>query len=387
MSFLSNITANQLPRRAKSPMTKLLDRQMFLSYIKSYCVCIVSLIGLFIVVDLFNNLEDFRNATNGFVEMMQYVAIYYAYNTAKIFDRISEAIVLLAAMFSVALMQRNNELLPLLSAGVSTRRVVAPVLCGAMFMLGLSAANQELILPHVDPFLVENRGDPHGNRETEVAGAYDTATGILVTGERAVKKGLLIKDFFVGIPPQPGRQRHISLQAKEAHYIPPSSEKHSGGWLLTSTKPAELDDWKEEEILEWIAPGQYFLYTTEADFDLVTRIKNWQIYTPTWKLLRVLTQDGNKLAAVAVMFHMRLTRPILGMILVFLGLSVILRDQNRNIFISAGLCLLLCGFFFGVCFTCQALGNYEFLSPVMAAWAPVILFGPFSLVTFDAVHT
>ena len=368
-------------------MWKLLDRQMFLSYMKSYVVCVVSLLGLFIVVDLFNNLEDFRNATEDFVSMMEYVAVYYAYNTAKIFDRISEAIVLLAAMFSVALMQRNNELIPLLSAGVSTRRVVMPVVIGAFCMVFLSVANQEFILPRVDPFLVENRGDPNGDREMEVQGVYDTDSGILITGEKAIRKGLVIKGFMIGIRPQPGRERYISLQAGEAHFIPPGPEKRSGGWMMTSTKPAELEDWTDEDVLEMIVPGQFFLHTPEVDFELVTRIKNWEIYTPTWKLLRVMSRDGNNLAKVAVMFHVRLTRPVLGMILVFLGLSVILRDQNRNIFVSAGMCLFLCGFFFTACFTCQALGNYEILSPAFAAWLPVIMFGPVSIVMFDAVQT
>ena len=97
--------------------------------------------------------------------------------------------------------------------------------------------------------------------------------------------------------------------------------------------------------------------------------------------------DTNKLASVAVLFHMRLTRPILGMVLVLLGLSVILRDQNSNIFVSAGLCLGLCALFFASCFTCQSLGNYEYLSPALAAWLPVLVFGPLSLVMFDAIHT
>jgi lipopolysaccharide export system permease protein len=90
---------------------------------------------------------------------------------------------------------------------------------------------------------------------------------------------------------------------------------------------------------------------------------------------------------MAVLFHMRLTRPILGMILVFLGLSVILRDQNRNVFISAGLCLALCATFFAVCFSCQQLGDKEFLSPALAAWMPVMIFGPLAFVMFDAIHT
>ena len=90
---------------------------------------------------------------------------------------------------------------------------------------------------------------------------------------------------------------------------------------------------------------------------------------------------------MAVLFHMRLTRPILGMVLVFLGLSVILRDQNRNVIISSGMCLVLCGVFFGINYTCKMLGDNDYLSPALAAWMPVLISGPFCLVMFDAVHT
>ena len=84
---------------------------------------------------------------------------------------------------------------------------------------------------------------------------------------------------------------------------------------------------------------------------------------------------------------MRLTRPILGLLLVFMGLSVILRDQNRNVYISTALCLVLCGLFFGACFACKHLGDNEYLSPALAAWLPVLVFGPLAFVLFDAIHT
>jgi lipopolysaccharide export system permease protein len=77
----------------------------------------------------------------------------------------------------------------------------------------------------------------------------------------------------------------------------------------------------------------------------------------------------------------------MGMLLIFLGLSVILRDQNRNVFISAGLCLCVCALFFGVTFLCKHLGNHDYLPPALAAWLPVLLFGPIAFVLFDAVHT
>jgi lipopolysaccharide export system permease protein len=97
--------------------------------------------------------------------------------------------------------------------------------------------------------------------------------------------------------------------------------------------------------------------------------------------------ESTRLAAMAVLFHMRLTRPLVGMVLVFLGLSVILRDQNRNVIISSGLCLVLCGVFFAAGYACKMLGDNEYLNPALAAWMPVLGFGPFAVVMFDAVHT
>src|SRR5476649_2823268 len=116
-------------------MLTILDRQMIYSYVKAYLFCLVSLTGLFIVVDLFMNLEDFTANRKDFLSVINYVGVYYGYKFFQIFDRLCEPVVLLAGMFTVAWVQRNNELLPLLSAGVSTRRVVLPVLICAMSMM------------------------------------------------------------------------------------------------------------------------------------------------------------------------------------------------------------------------------------------------------------
>ncbi len=127
--------------------------------------------------------------------------------------------------------------------------------------------------------------------------------------------------------------------------------------------------------------------------DTVVRIKTWYQYLPTWRILHELDRPGNSAqhANLAIVFHTRLTRPLIGVILVVLGLSVILRDQNRNVFVSTGLCLMLCVIFFASIFACQYLGKEDFaaayVSPALAAWLPVLVFGPFALVMYDAVHT
>jgi lipopolysaccharide export system permease protein len=47
----------------------------------------------------------------------------------------------------------------------------------------------------------------------------------------------------------------------------------------------------------------------------------------------------------------------------------------------------MCAVFFGACFGCKHLGDHDYLSPALAAWLPVLFFGPLGFVLFDAVHT
>ena len=107
---------------------KLIDRSLFAAFLKAYLLCLVSLLSLYVVIDLFTKLDDFAEAeqVKGLLPLVRHIATYYGYQVIHIFDQLCEPIVLLAAMFTVTMMQRSNELIPLLSAGVSTRRVGTP---------------------------------------------------------------------------------------------------------------------------------------------------------------------------------------------------------------------------------------------------------------------
>lgn len=362
----------------------LLDRLLIRSYVKAYLVCLVSLLGLYIIVDLFTNIEDFAGHSKGLVHVLKHIGVYYGFQVTKYFIQMCEVIALLAAMFTVAWMQRSNELLPLLSAGVSTRRVVRPVLLAGCAVLSLGVLTQELLIPRFGAILTYDRDDLTGEKEVIAHGAWEP-NEIYIHGYAGRRHKQMVRPFHVLIPESiAGNMTHVS--AEEGYYLPPGGGPRTGGWLLVNTKQAELKD--VEGVLERIDPGKYFLRTTEVDFEALTRSRTWYALASTPRLREELDRaDTARLAAMAVLFHMRLTRPILGMLLLVMGLSVILRDQNRNIFISTGLCLVLCGVFFAALFACKSLGENDYLSPALAAWLPVLCFGPLAFVLFDAVHT
>jgi lipopolysaccharide export system permease protein len=284
-------------------------------------------------------------------------------------------------------MQRNNELLPLLSAGVPTRRIVFPILLSASMFLTLAILNQELLIPRLGNRLLSNKDEEDNQKDLEVQGAF-VSNDIFIEGQTPSRRDRSIKPFFCLIRGGSVLRTSVHLSAEEAHYIPPGNGRYSGGWLMTGTHPDELDCSESSSVLERIDPGKYFLYTPDVDFDTMTRPRTWFQLTSTYRLYEELQKpDTTRLAQLAVLFHMRLTRPILGVILVVLGLSTILKDQNRNVFVSAGLCLILCAVFFTALFVSRQLGDKDILSPALAAWLPVLVFGPLAFVKFDAVHT
>jgi lipopolysaccharide export system permease protein len=357
---------------------KLVDRTLFAAFLKAYLLCLVSLLSLYVIIDLFTKLDDFAEQVHGLGPLVRHVATYYGYQSIRIFDQLCESIVLLAAMFTVVWVQRNNELLPLLSAGVPTRRVLRPVLAGATLMVGLGVANQELVIPRVADALLTDKSDLGGTKAVGVQGTYEP-NGVHIEGNAATRQTLEVTPFFVALPES---MSGLHLSAKRAVYLP---ERKS--WLMEDTVPPTLPE-NCPPVLEPIDPGRYYLKVEEVDFDVLTRNKNWYMFAATPRLRELLYRaDGRPQPSIAVLFHMRLTRPVLGVLLVVMGLALILRDPGRNIYVGAGLCLIMCAVFFAAVFACRQLGDQEWLTPALAAWLPVLLFGPFAFALFDAIHT
>ena len=75
---------------------------------------------------------------------------------------------------------------------------------------------------------------------------------------------------------------------------------------------------------------------------------------------------------------------MLDVTLLFLGLPVILRRESRNIFVSAGICLLMVGGFVIVVLGCHQAGGSTLIKPALAAWLPVMLFVPLTRNTMRA---
>jgi lipopolysaccharide export system permease protein len=90
----------------------ILDRYLLRQFLQIFAICFCSLAGLYIVIDAFGNLDDFmRFSSDEHGSLWKIMGEYYGYRTIGFFDRTSGILTLIAAMFTIAMFQRFNEVI------------------------------------------------------------------------------------------------------------------------------------------------------------------------------------------------------------------------------------------------------------------------------------
>ena len=222
---------------------RILDSQRYWSFFKAYVICYVSLVGLFIVIDAFSNLDEFAKRADGIVEISQIMGRYYLIHQSLFFDYLCGVIGMMAAIFTVTFMQRNNEQLAILAAGVSTHRAIRPVLISSVIVSTFAVGNQELVMPRYAEELAKSHDDD-GQRTVHVTSRYDPRSIMFdaVDADRATKT---LFPFYATLPPSILGEIE-EVKGQQATYIPPDhpTAPFKGGWLIrqaTINPPLEGD--------------------------------------------------------------------------------------------------------------------------------------------------
>jgi lipopolysaccharide export system permease protein len=387
---------------------RILDRQRYWGFFKAYFTCYVSLVGLFIVIDAFSNMDEFQKRAEGVVETASIMGRYYLIHQAAYFDLLGSVISMMAAIFTVTWMQRNNEHLAMLAAGISTHRAIRPVLISAVLVSALSVINQEWIIPANSEELQKSHDDD-GTRAVQVPIRYDARVLIIHGSEADRATKTIINRFNATILYQVFGQLH-EIEGKQATYIPPDhpTAPIKGGWLVRGATVSPAID---PELLEpgasivtkvndtagfpppyetAVVPGDVYFLKSSLSFKAMTRKANWYQDASMAELLDGLSDpasDGTERADITMYIHVRLLRPILAMTLMFMTLPLVLGGYGRNMFINLGFALGNSAMFYGVVMLCTYLGSNAVLAPSLAAWLPLFVFALLATIRWDWIRT
>jgi len=372
---------------------RILDRYLTWEFFKVYWICFFSLVGLYLVFDVFANLDKFIFWTDSTGELLSVMGEYYYYRLLVFFMYCGAYVTLIAAMFTITWFKNNNELVALWAAGISNRRIIWPLLIAGALISGSLVYVQEGVLPQYKSQLMRTTKDLKGKLGLEFQPRYDQKTDILMAGTAAYADRKRIDRPSFMLPPTLAG-RNASLTAAEAFYEPPTGDRPGGYRFPHVREPEDLTTQPSLRLnripvvltpvdTPWLDKGSCFV-VSEMPFEQLTGGDAWRRYSSTWDLIQGLHNPsldyGNR---VRVQIHGRMVQPILDVTLILLGLPFVLATSQRTVYVSIAICLVIVGLFVLVKLAAQSLGSLGILSPALSAWLPALIFVPLAVYLTD----
>ena len=368
-------------------MTRI-DRYISAEFARVFLICFATFLGLFIVADFVNQFDRLMAQAETHNGIGQVLLDYYGPKIPWFFDFIGRIVGLVAAVFAVTSLQRNNEMAAMMAAGISRYRIVKPVIIGVALIAILGVLNRELLIPKLGERIYADAGNVYGQAREDVRAQYDHATGIFIDGEGLVAAEQAIANPTFHLPPDLA-SRGTVIVAEEARRIPSAAQRPAGfamlGVDLEKTKLAHSIS-KDERVVvyhprdvDWLKQDQLYV-VTDLPFAQLRADSNWKQCASTLSLIEMARNESLDTGAdVSMSIHSRILQPLVDMLLLFLGLPVVLSRESRNAFIAVGSCMLVVTVFVIAVLGLHGLGSSYLVKPSLAAWLPIIIFLPISV--------
>lgn len=362
---------------------KIMDRYLFMNFVVAYLICFVSLVGLYIVIDMFSNVDELLEDRAGTLVFLRRVATYYGVHSFEYFARLSPVITMIAAMTTLANLHRHNEIVAMLAAGIPTRRALVPILAGVMLVVGLGVLNREFVLPHYSLVLQRRHEDIDAKRAVQPSMQIDKDQ-VLFQASAAYRQEKRIENVNITLPVE------IAGSLQEVHcreaYHRTDPANGAQGWILVEPEPA-LDLTASNGKVRRLASGETFVESNVTFEDMIRR-SHWKSFAGTLELVRLLQREEIKdPQEVRILIHNRLMDPVIHLLLVLIGIPFVLQWERRNVYAGIAVAMGLCGAFFVAISAAGYIASYGYFDAVFAAWAPVFLFGPIAMALSNRIGT
>jgi len=376
-------------------MTRI-DRYILSEFARVFLICFLTFLGLFIVTDFVNNLDELidHGKTNG--GLPRTLFDFYGPKVPWFFDLISRIVALVAAVFAVTSLQRNNEMASMMAAGISRWRIVKPLILGVLAIAIFGALNRELLIPKLGAKTTRDARNIAGKSEEEFRSQYDHASGIFIDAKGIVPATRTITDLSLSLPTSIA-QRGTKLRAPSARHIQAQGEIPNGllmvGVAMDKVGFGQSIKHKDQRVAvyhpndtPWLKADQLFV-PTDLPFQQLQDGTSWRQHASIFSLVSNARNESlDSGADVSVAIHRRVLQPVMDMIVLFLGIPVVLSRESRNAFVAVGSCMLVVALFVIATLASHGAGMNYLISPSLAVWLPVMIFVPVAVLMSEPLR-
>src|SRR6266704_831915 len=347
---------------------RLLDRYVIRNFVQVYFYCIAGFTSIWLIFDVSDNISSFIDNHIG----LSLVVRYYATQIPQVFIILLPVSLLLSLLFALGRMSRSNEIVSMLTAGVSLPRVLLPLIGAGLLTVGASMALNYSLAPHAElarkSFLSEAQARPARNIQGQI---FRNRTDLRTWFIQNFRLGDTTFNNVQVLQQDANDNIVMSYVAGRANY-----RSETKTWDLENVRLAYYDAagniTKEEfrpalTIEHWSeTPFRLGSANVQAEFLSFPELREYLHFNSDF--------PATLLAPFRTHLQYRLALPWTCLVVVCIAAPLGIGYSRRGVLSSVAAAVLLVFSMNFLTHLFLALGEGDRISPVIAAWTPNLIF-------------
>mgnify|MGYP006269065217 CR=1 FL=1 len=349
---------------------KLIDKYLVRQFVFTFLFILGIVLVICLVVDF---VEKFDKLTDNNAPVEQIAFSYYPSFLFSWGNLLAPICVFLAVIFFTSRMAGRTELIPVLSAGVSFYRVLAPYVLVAVVMAGASFYLKSFLVPNSTAERLEfeyqylNRRHISSNKNVHKKVAEDTYVYMSYFNNRKAEGHNFCLERF------DGDKIRTKIRCRRVQWIDSTQS-----WLLKDKVEIRHIDSLEERLIFRDEVDTTFLLTPD---DIYVK-EEWAASMTLPDLLQYIELEEMRgsdiLRELYIERHRRFSDPVAIVILTLIGFAMSSRKRRGGIALQIGLGLLICFIYIAFLIAGQSLVSEEV--PIwIGVWFPNFVFLPLAI--------
>lgn len=349
---------------------KIIDRYIIRGFIAPFLYCLFIFLFLYVIIDLFGHLDEIIKQDIPF----SVVKTYYLSSLPLVFVQATPFAVLLATVFLLGNLSRNNEIVALRASGVSTLRIISPLLfLGILMSIAVFFVN-DTVVPEAS---VTSRTIKEMKLEKSQKEGPDRLENITVFGKDGKMfyaryydvQNKILQDVII-LEHDVNQVLRRKITAEKMEWLGEKWRFHDCGIYRFDKDGAIVGEpllFKSKILRFYEKPENLLKHQTQPEFMNYSQLREY---------IHLLSlgneQTANKLF---VDLHQKVALPFMNVVIMLIGIPFALKRRRAGAFMSMGISIGIALSFYGINAISIALGKGGFLPPFVAAWAANAIFG------------
>lgn len=329
--------------------------------------CFAVLIALVLVLQTLDLLGESGKILaypgNGDAELWRYVSLRFP----QLVARFLPFSVLLGTLITLATLNQHSEIISMKAAGISAHQIIAPLIIASLGIVAITFVFQERVVTRASATLRAWEAVDYGAMPAErnvTSNIWVKRGDDLIHAAQVFGRGDATRLRDVTIYDRTGGTLLGMIRASDGR-------RRGSGWQLSNVRRFDLINGTEQRIgslnvAQGVTPDQFTMATINADEQTIVRLR---------RSIQELTAAGRPTETLIASFWHKLSGPLSALLMPLLGaVAAFGLARSGQLLLRAILGMALGFAYFVVDNFALAMGNFGAYPPLLAAWAPFLLF-------------